>query len=333
MSEELKQFVQKVASASPETWANIETTLKESGTSLIPDAAEEMQEIYNQDILAAQPEDARLMHTARIFYSRQLTGYIAQADPYEVHVIDKTSPRTWTSKKGQQHTTAQVYGIGYKIPDDDSEVQPEVGLVKITFWNEDIEKAEGAEVGKTYRVMLNGGLEDGVWDVSATGATSWNKEVDDDNEMRTEEILEQLFPVVPIAEAPHNESHGYSDLKLVKGTVMNAYVRRSQKGNLYGRYVINDNTQTPDQVKEQGPFGVMCDPAQVRFAQNSEVYFLGRINVSDEYGPGMDAECIVPLLGIPKEVEIPEEPEAEEAEEEEELETDDASSVVDFSSL
>lgn len=324
MDDDTKEFVQRVAKADEKAWENIKAELQAQEKNL-EDVVPEMEAIYNEDFFEEMPDPVRFEHTSRIFYSRLLQANLSSTSEFEVYVIDKTAPRP----AGKENILGQVFGLGYEIPDEDSDVGPELGFVSINFWGDEAPRVKDAEVGTSYRLQLNGGFEDGYWQCAAEPNTTFVNEIEEDEDLDVEDVLEALFPVVEIADTPHNVSDNREDKKLIKATVMNCYARRSEKGNMYGRYVVSDNSVTSEFLDDNGPFGIMVNPSQVRFAQNSELYFLGQITYSDEYGYGMNADCVVPLLGIPREEPELEDEGAEELGEPTDIEDEDQE-VVDF---
>lgn len=332
MTDELKQFVSKVASADEQTWSNIENIVKEQGLSLVPDVAEEIQSIFNEEYLERFPEEERLQHAARIYLSRAMRGQLVQADPHEIFVLDKTEPRTFDKRDGSgKITIANLYGVGKRITDDDEPNAP-LGYIRATFFDEDVDAVQDADRGETYRAVFSGSWDEDVgevpvYDLNGTSATSFSSPMEDAEEMEATDVVEQLFDRVLLTEADQNISSTPEDVKLIKANVIVGQVGTSDSGNKYGRYTVMDESVQSTRSEDGGldVLSAMVDPSQVRWGGGSELYIIGAINNDEEYGLGMDADAVIPSLGIPND-QTPDTTE-EESEESEPAEVDSSEAV------
>ena len=295
--EELKAFLTKVANKDPENWKNIEIIAKDQGRKL-PEVAEEMVKIFNEPFLAHVPEEERLVHVARIQYARLMQSFLIQGEPYEVYILDKTPAREITNKKGQKQLIASLYGIGRKVKGESDAKEHPIGFVNVVAFDKDAEKLQTAVEGMTYQSMFSGKFSDGIYNLNCDSKTNFESPVAGAPKLDPAEVLERIFKRVYVKQAGEHVSKSPGDLKMVKCNTIFSIVKPGKNGRNYGRYVVMDESQTPQEVQGGGGLSIMVDPSQVKYGQGTQLIILGAITKSEQYGVGMNGAVVIPV-GIP----------------------------------
>lgn len=256
--------------------------------------------------LYAQPEAEETYgdnEEERIAYA--ISGARAQAgselatptEEVEIYVLGIDPPRQaggGSSDDGNTNIVGSVFGIG--VSDSNKSLKE----VVINGWNEESDKINDFEYGESFKV--NARRTNKTNNKLKYSLVKHSKiEKADFKPKNIQKILNQLYPTVEIARAENNESKGPNDLKVIKGYVESINLLNSKDGKKRIRADVMDNSIGPNHIDDYGLFSVIMPAEMCNFGPQSEMYFIGRINISEEYGPGMFVSGVAPSLIKPQE--------------------------------
>lgn len=299
---DLKNFLSQVQEVAPNYYSDISDGLEKLEGDTMKDAAREMLEISQREMLADKPEEERIEHAARIYrardvFQRQGSG----AERYTFHVVDKRGPSTIPAENRQDADTdlriANVYGVArQESGDETAEAWAELAL-----WDDDASKVHDAERGVTYVLDAGGdglNMNGDIFNLNAVSSTQFDTEAEEGLDLTAAEAVREAYELIPLKDADQHIATSRDDLRLVRGDVVLATTGTGNNGT-YGQFTIVDDSVTSNDFEDHGGVTVFTEAGQVRYDSGASLFFLGPVNHDDEYGPGMNVRAIVPDFVAP----------------------------------
>ena len=239
----------------------------------------------------------------------------SQGSPYEGSIVEIVPTKIVNIKKKDDSGTtknhsfkvAELIGVMVPVSKDDGKnpletPQPSFASIKLYDDATKIVDDELIQRGKSYRINLNGKKNNkGYYDLTANSKPQVT-EID----LKTpalKDILPKIFKPITIAEAPLQTSKGSKDIKLMRAIVKSSRAVNKKDGKgMIGFYNVIDHsidTRAFKQGSKANEFPIRCDPAWIKYDTGSDLLFLGNISDSAQYGIGMWANIVLPVLGIP----------------------------------
>ena len=291
---ELQEWAAAIAEASGR---KVEEVMKELTTAL--------KEILKKPVLKDFDDEAKVEHAIRMLKATHTQPLTRSGREFEIFILDYTKPRKITpkDKSKEPYTRADIFGLAVATGDDATDKEKELAYAQMVLFDENTKLVNEVERGITYKTNASGKLVKKVWELSAIEGSTRFKEADEQLEANPEDVLMDMFKLVPIADAEYNVTNPKvrSDLRLIRGDVTYAAVKTSDSGYSYGRYVVIDDSLDIEDIKKTGGLSVMVDKSQVLYAEGSAILLLGQIEKDEEYGVGMSAHVVVPIIPIPRE--------------------------------
>jgi len=321
--------IKKKQAAELKNWAKALAEASGRKTKEVMDElTKELKTIIKKPVLKSFEDDAKVEHALRILKATHTTPLVRRGREMELLVLDFTKPRRITpkDKSKEPYDRADIYGLGVCIDEDATDSEQELKYFSLVMFDDNTKLVEEVERGMTYKAQCTLDLVKGIFELGAIEGLTHFKESEEQMDANPDEVLQELFKVVPIADAEFNVCNKKvrSDMRLIRGDVTYAAVMTSQSGYTYGRFVCIDDSLDIEDIKKHGGLSIMVDKSQVLYAEGSSLLFLGQIDKDDEGRVGMTANVIVPIIPIPRE-------QVEEVDDEEEDEPLDDESEVDLS--
>ena len=272
-------------------WQNIEGMCQMNDVPVVT-IEDELARLVNEPFLAVVPDGlTRWKQAALIIYARHNRDTIIKVEPYNVRVLSVEAPRTITKKTGEKMRLAslQAFIQGTKP-------QAKLALGQVTFYDANADNVQGIEEGKTYRVLLSGAFRDGSYQLTADRRAKWDTLVDGDA-TPVNDLIQRIYPRVDAIDIGKFVAKTIQ----VRGNVVFSMVRPTKKGGTFGKYTIIDESLSPDAISQGGAIQVMCNAEQVKYGPGSDIIIIGQVTRSAEYGIGMNAKMVIPVLAVPVE--------------------------------
>jgi|GEM_PF-6852969 len=291
-----KEIVEKLTEEHKDT---IKQWAKESNKE-VKELVDEFCEVYGMEQAKeafGDDDERRIQWAMKVIHGRIANEMATPTEKIELYVLGIEPPRTNERDDGSTFTVGSVFGIG-AVPSSDS-----LKKINVTGWGEQAKKVNQIEYGKGY--SLNVSRQNKQGDSFSYNFESHTEVEEIDFEPdNIPKLLKQFFPHVKIAEATENVSKNPNDYKMVKGIIEDINITMAKTGKRLARYSIYDGSIPTKDIGETGLFTVMMPAEMAQFGPDSEVCFVGTINNSEQYGPGMFAAGIADILGIPHEPDL-----------------------------
>lgn len=286
-----------------------------------------LKDLVKLPVLKSFEDEQKVEHALRMLKAMNTTPLTKTGRDFEVHIIDKTSPRRIVpkDKTKEPYDRADICGIALCIDEKSTSKEQDVKFFMLGLFDENTKLVDNLKRETTYTVKCSGEVKGGIWELGHIEGVTNFKKSKEQMDIDVEETLMKLFKLITIADAEFNVTNPKvkGDMRLIRGDVTYAGVHTAESGYVYGRYSIIDDSLDIEDIKKHGGLSVMVDKAQVLYDQGSSLYFLGSIEKSEQYGTGMSSNCILPIIPIPREQEsvddIEEKDEDEPIDEDEEL--------------
>lgn len=283
----------------------IQTAMKEwakevdqSVKSLKADVMAEMKEPYLKSLKGeAKVKQAWNAVRARLAKTMQIP-----TQSFLIHVMDRAERKVIKIKQGtEKMEIGNFWGLAQAIDNDD--LGKQIYFMRGVGMREGAKVIDNLEINKSYEIDLALDKHEGdILSLSAVDKKSNPKKADGLSKKKARKILREMFEQIDIADAAFKLSEDKDDLKIVEGNVVSARTPTSKKGYTYGRYTLIDDSMDLKTIKDSGGLRVMCDSTQVTVADGSDILVVGVIE-SYEDRISMSAECIIPIVPIPRVVE------------------------------
>lgn len=283
----------------------------------------DLKDIIKMPILKSFDDDAKVEHALRILKAKHATPLVRRGREVEMLVLDFTKPKHITpkDKNKEPYDRADVYGLGVLVDEEAKDNEKIIKFCQLPLFDKSTALSKGLERGTTVKFQATAKITNGIFDLGCIEGSTKFTESEEQLDAKPEEVLQELFKLVPIADAEFNTCNKKirGDLRLIRGDVLHSGVHTSEGGYTYGRYTVIDDSLDVDDVKKTGGLSIMVDKSQVLYDVGSSLYFLGQIDKNQDGRLGMTASVVWPLIPIPREATEEEAPAPKEAEEEEEL--------------
>lgn len=260
------------------------------------DVKEEYMNIFTSDFIQKDPQfqsdEERHKYTLRALKIRLLT--MPPVKKYTIIPVGYSDVRF--TKKGQKITT--IFAIVIQ-PGKKPKLKRIVALDRYAEIYKDI------ELFAKYEVKLG---ENRYGDLVVDSRTRFDEP--EYLEVEPVELMKSLgIPIVPIAQAAKNKSlrgaDGYlieTDWRGIRGIIARRVVGKRKDGTSFGLYIVGDESIDIEMTEGangqqlvQG-FPVFCPVHQMRYAELSECYFFGTIDIDNKTNePFMNCYLIVPI--------------------------------------
>jgi hypothetical protein len=269
------------------------------------DLVKKMGEIIKNDETIQSMKERE--HKIRFGFAILYREYSMVGKTTDVYLMPVSTPQVRAIKmKGENTYVGNVQGLMKIIPgkdDDEVDVEDKWEYAAGTFWREGAKEAEEMERGKVYHCKLR--LTDNDWGKGISIDQGPFKKVDDVEAPDIEEFFKDEIAdrdiEINIGEIDLNESENETDIFMFEGTIIGSNVSDRADGSSYGMYNIMDYSIAGNQAT------VFLHPDDVEWAQGSVCNFIGTIQVrKNDKTHRWQNHLVVPKIGIPREVSIPE---------------------------
>ena len=209
-------------------------------------------------------------------------------------IMPIASPRANERKvKGENIWVGDLTALIQRLEkgEDGEIVKADIEYASGLFWREGAKNLGKMEKGKVYKAPIIVNESKSGWGVSITSDRASFAPVDekmplfDDffkNEIMNKDVM------IGLGELDLNKAEDNTDIRVVRATVIDAGVKKSRKGNIYGYYNIMDGTIIGSNHM------VFVDPEDVCWRQGSVLYFGGPVNINDNGDVNFNVQFIVP---------------------------------------
>lgn len=219
-----------------------------------------------------------------------------------IHVMDKADRKVIKIKQGTEKMEIGNFW-GLIQADDSDDLGKQIYFMCGVGMRESAKIIDKLEVDTSYEIDLALERHEGdILKVSLVDKKSKPRKADGLSKKKARKIVREMFETVDIADAAFKLSEDADDLKIVEGNVVSARTPTSQKGYVYGKYTLIDDSMDLKTIKDSGGLGVMCDVTQVKVADGSDIMVIGVLDQRDDR-VSMRAEAVIPIVPIPRVVE------------------------------
>lgn len=251
-------------------------------------------ELYDKEVAETtygDDEDARINYALNAVRGRIANEMATPTEEVEIYVLGISPPGTLERDDGSETQIASVFSVGT------SEAFDELKIIEITGWGEEASMVNQLEYGTSYKMNVSRQSSASKQQVDYQFESHTEFEETEFDPENVPKLLEQFFPKVEIARAKEHESTSRSDYKMIRGIIEDInFLSKSEDGRQLARIEIMDSSVALKDVSETGLFSVLMPASMAQFGPDSEVAFIGRINIDDEYGAGMFAQGLAPIL-------------------------------------
>ena len=291
----------------PAVKTKIEQIAKECGSSY-DEMKVKFDELYNSSVLSSLSNiKQRQTEAARALRGQTLRkrAAIAGAKACNVVVLDKTTARTFKSKKTQKYMTIATSVMMVSIDD-------KFLLAPVGFWNEDAPGINNVDVGAAYKTQLvirkpKTGQLIGSANCSGFVHARWDKE---DTVVLVDYVAKHIDKGHIKKLSISNMGNCIGHYGVIDATVLRYYSGvDDETGRRYANYTVADDEVTDEYIRETG--GLTCwlnDPDMLQYGMDSHLYIFGMVSKSADGSVSFRADGIVPILSFPLTVEAEEEP-------------------------
>jgi len=282
----------------------------------IKELAQQMKEIMDNDPTIQAMDNAK--HQMRFAHIMLIKRYSMTGGAKSMYLRPLSKPRARLATiQGKQKYVGGLYALVKPVEKDD-DGNDKIGKTQYaagTLWEKAAESMRNLDPKKVYKTALRAndgkkGLELGgnsatfieVSDVQIPTAEEWFKQ---EIEPRVDSLL------TPLDELKLNAKTEETDIRVVRGIVLDAGSGESDKMGEWGRYAITD-----DSYIGQDNFPMWVHPDDVVWGISSELYFIGTASYDEKNdATRFDCHFAIPVPGTdplpktaePKAVNQPEE--------------------------
>ncbi len=248
-------------------------------------AKDETEEAYGDD------EQARIRYSMNVIKGRLGNEMSTPTEEVEIYVLGISSPSTIERDDGSKTQVGSAFGLG------EIESYDELKELDISGWDEEAELVEELEHGKSYKMNVSRRGSADAQKVQYNIESHTEVEETDFDPSNVPKLLKNFFPKVELAHTGEHISKDRNDRKMVRGIIENINFFRTNDGRQMARVEIMDNSVALKDVSETGLFSIIMPIDMCQFGPDSDVCFVGRITMDEEYGPGMFAHGVADVLG------------------------------------
>jgi len=238
----------------------------------------QMKEIIESDpaIQAMTNKEHQIAYASTLLVRR----YSMTGGAKEMYLRPLSKPRArLTKSQGQMKYVGGLYALVKLIErgKDGNEQVGEVQYAAGTIWEKAADKMRTLDPSKVYKTSFR--VTDAKNGLELGGNDATFVEVDQPMPTKEEYYKEHIEGEIPnlitsLDDLKINNRDDQTDIRIVKGTVLDATSGTSDKMGEYGRYAITDDSFIG---KENFPMWV--HPEEVFYGISSELYFIGTANV------------------------------------------------------
>lgn len=239
-------------------------------------------------------------HKLRFSYMILYRKYSSMAGTLNVYFMPLTTPQARGIKiKGENTYVASVQGLIQLKEDGKDSVQTENEWIYSagTFWKDAAKQSESLKPKHVYSAKIK--VTDQDWGKTISADETTFEEVKDIEKPNIKKFFKDKIysedKVIACSDIDINEKENDVDIRIIKGTIVEATIGERDDKSTYGMYSVMDNSIAGSTTT------VFLHPDDVIWEQGSVCWFVGTIRKDKNGIHRWDNHCIIPTdMVIPR---------------------------------